>query len=538
MSTESFQNGGMSFPRLDFAVAAAFSLIALAHSAAAEVKVPVLNWGPCPPAAEGKASTAPFQCATATVPLDYARPDSGNFTLALIRHPAAKPDQRIGTLFWNPGGPSDAGTEYLPASLMGFPEAVRERFDIVSWDPRGMGGGTTPVIQCFENAAAEAQFMETHFTGTIARTTEDLMADSRARADFNAACIARNGDLLKHVSTADNARDLDLLRQAVGEEKLSYYGTSYGTFLGATYINMFPDHVRAAVLDGGVAPSAWAGGAGEDLSLSTFIRLGSDLGSATTIDAFITACGAASARDCAFSAGSPAATREKWQKLLQRARSEGLHIEGETIDDGALLSYVASSVYLVDPLPGFDRFPGYKAVAETLEAFSQPATTTATASETVRKAASTAPETYTTSAGRQLAVICGESPNPETPETIARQAELSFARAGLSPWPFTASCLGWTARATAPYLGPWNNRTAQPVLVIANSFDPATAFGSSVRLAQELDDARLLPVNGFGHTVLLNPSHCAQDHITAYLTALALPPTGAACSEDHAPFGG
>ena len=106
---------------------------------------------------------------------------------------------------------SGSGVQFLTGS--DFNDTLTDSFDLVSWDPRGMGGGTTPVIQCFENAAAEAQFMETHFTGTIARTTEDLMADSRARADFNAACIARNGDLLKHVSTADNARDLDLLRQ-------------------------------------------------------------------------------------------------------------------------------------------------------------------------------------------------------------------------------------------------------------------------------------------------------------------------------------
>lgn len=476
--------------------------------------------------------------------MDYEDPAKGSFTLALIKHPARKPAERIGTLFWNPGGPSDAGTEYLPAGIKGFPAEVQDRFDIVSWDPRGMGGRTTPVVQCFESAAAEEAFMAAHFGGGFAATPAELAAATEARQALNAACVARGGNLLEHVSTADNARDLDLLRRAVGEETISYYGTSYGTFLGATYINMFPEHVRAAVLDGGVAPSAWAGNAGEDLSLSTFIRLGSDLASATTIAAFIDACGVVSPRECAFSAGTPKATRAKWQALLERARRKAVHHDGETIDDGAILSYVASSIYLVDPLPGFGRFPGYRAVADMLETLWQasegktPAMAGGGEAEEAPSAAAPATGSYVTSAGRQLAVICGESPNPETAEADARQAEASFRRAGLSDWPFGGSCVGWTRRAAKPYAGPWNRMTARPVLVIGSTFDPATAFGSSVRLAQELGDARLLPVNGFGHTVLFNPNRCAQDYVASYLVRLQLPPTGAACSDDHPPFGG
>lgn len=509
---------------------------------AAEVKVPALAWGACPPAAKDRASTAAFLCAEAVVPMDYAAPDAGTFTLALIKHPANRSDEKIGTLFWNPGGPSDAGTDYLPAGIDRFPQALRDRFDIVSWDPRGMGGRSVPVVQCFDSAAAEATFQSQYAPG-IATEPKAIAAEFAKRAAFNAACIAREGDLLRHVSTADNARDLDLLRQAVGEERISYYGTSYGTFLGATYINMFPDHVRAAVLDGGVAPAGWVGNAGEDLSLSTFVRIGSDLGAAATVDAVIAACGAASSESCAFSAGSPAATRRKWQDLLSRAARGTVSLEGESVDDGAILSYVMSNVYLVEPLPGFGRFPGYKAVGEMLEGLWQasegkaPPPDEDTASDAQQPAtAAAASGPYVTSAGRQLAVICGESPNPETAEANAAQAIASFHRAGLTPWPFGSACLGWTARAAAPYLGPWNNATAEPVLVIGSSYDPATAFGSSLRLAQELGNARFLPVIGFGHTVLFNPNHCAQAYVSAYLTELQTPPTGAICSDDHPPF--
>jgi pimeloyl-ACP methyl ester carboxylesterase len=509
---------------------------------AAEAKVPSLAWGACPPAAEGAASTAPFQCAEAVVPMDYAAPEAGSFTLALIKHPADNPAQEIGTLFWNPGGPSDAGTQYLPAGIDRFPQALRDRFDIVSWDPRGMGGRSVPVVQCFDSAESESKF-QSQYASALATDPQKLAAEFEKRAAFNAACIARNGEMLRHVSTADNARDLDLLRQAVGEDSISYYGTSYGTFLGATYINMFPDHLRAAVLDGGVAPSAWVGNEGEDLSLSTFVRLGSDFGSAATITAFVAACGAAEPAACAFSAGSPEATQHKWQRLLERARKDGVSLGGERIDDGAILSYVMSNVYLVAPLPGFDRFPGYRAVADTLQGLWQASEgkappAAAAADAAAPPAPAPAAASYTSSAGRQLAVICGESPNPDTAAASAAQAELSFHRAGLTPWPFGSPCLGWTMRAADPYVGPWNRPTQNPVLVIGSSFDPATAFGSSIRLAQELADARFLPVIGFGHTVLFNPDHCAQDYVSAYLTELTLPPNGASCSDDGSPFAG
>ncbi|WP_165982434.1 alpha/beta hydrolase [Dankookia rubra] len=499
--------------------------------------VPTLAWEACPPAPAGSAPTDAFLCATAVVPMDHAKPGHGIFSLAVIRHPARDGARRLGTLFWNPGGPSDAGTQYLPAAIGGFPERVRDRFDIISWDPRGMGGRTTPVVQCFDSAEAEAAFLDARLQ-SLAVTPEELAADAAARTALNAACIARNGDLLAHVSTADNARDLDLLRQAVGEERMNYYGTSYGTFLGATYANLFPDRLRAMVLDGAVAPAAWAGDAGEDLSLSTFIRLGSDRGSRATVRAFLDECGRVDATACAFSAGSPEATRRKWRDLLERARS-GLVVEGQPIDDRDITVYVQSSIYLIDPLPGFGRFPGWAAVADFLQKAAEAgeaATAAAAAPPTAAAAGAAAPGVYVTSAGRQLSVICGESPNPMTEEAASEQALRSYARAGISAWPFVAYCVGWTARAADPYLGPWDRRTAAPVLVVGNTFDPATAYASSVRMARELARGRLLTVDGFGHTELLNPSRCAQAFIADYIIDGTLPPRGTRCDQDNRPF--
>lgn len=525
----------------------ALSLALLATTAAADaVQVPLLEWEACPAAAEGMASPDGMLCASATVPMDYSEPAGSTFSLALIKAPARNAADRIGTLFWNPGGPSDSGTAYLPAAIGGFPERVRDRFDIVSWDPRGMGGRTTPVVQCFDSTEAEAAFLAENLPDGLPVTREELAANAAGRAAFSAACVAKNGDLLAHVSTADNARDLDLLRQAVGEETLSYYGTSYGTFLGATYVNMYPERVRAAVLDGAISPSAWAGGPGEDIGLSTFVRVGSDFGSATTIRAFMDQCGSVDTTACAFSAGSPVVTREKWAALLKRAEA-GLAVDGQTIDEGDVLTYVGSSIYTIEPVPGFGRFPGWIEVAQFLEelwkASAAPeAATAASQSPAPVSASATAPAEnsgpYITSAGRQLSVICGESPNPETNDGVSAQIEASYARAGLSPWPLVASCEGWTARAANPYRGPWDNPTPVPVLVIGNTYDPATPLPGSIRLAQELADARLLVVNGFGHTVLINPSTCAQDYIADYLIVGLTPPLGVACTQDRTPFPG
>jgi pimeloyl-ACP methyl ester carboxylesterase len=528
------------------ATAALAGLVAcLSPAAAAAAPVPVLDWQPCiDPRQQG------FDCATAEVPLDYSHPTDMTFTLALIKYPAQDPDSRIGTLFWNPGGPSDAGTQYLPASVQGFPEEVRGRFDIISWDPRGMGGSTTPVVQCFDSQEQEERFLEAAFSRlpAIPVSPSELARYINARTTLNKRCVRRNGELLAHVSTADNARDLDLLRRAVGDEKMTYYGTSYGTFLGATYLNMFPDRVRAAVLDGAVAPKAWAGNDGDAATLSTFLRIGSDFGASDTIREFMNQCGEVDTASCAFSAGSSKATQRKWAKLLSRLQASPvttMPIDGldQPVDDRSLLSYVSSSIYVLRPLPGFGRFPGWVAVGEALQQVweaskGRSGTVPAAAAAQPATAAPTPPaaaSTYITSLGRQLSVVCGESPNPATKAAYADQALTSYQRAGLNVWPFAALCTGWSVKASSPYLGPWN-RPTPPVLVIGNTFDPATPYSSSQRMAEELWDGHLLTVDGFGHTTLLNPSACAQDYVASYLIDGNLPPTGARCAQDSAPF--
>ncbi len=273
--------------------------------------VPRLDWSPCKPG-------SPWDCATAKVPLDHAAPAGRTIDLAVVRRQATDPGRRVGTLFVNPGGPGGPGTVQVPQNYDSFPKEVRERFDIVSWDPRGIGNSTA--VNCFDTAE-EAKAWAARPPGGFPVGAQERKAWTDAYADLGRLCEKRDPDLLRHVSTADTARDLDLLRRSVGEPQLNYLGVSYGTILGATYANLFPGNVRAMVLDSNIDPQAWTNGTSRgEPRTTTFLRMGSDRTAAATLDRFLTLCGSAPATRCAFSAGSPEATREKFDRLMQQLR--------------------------------------------------------------------------------------------------------------------------------------------------------------------------------------------------------------------------
>jgi pimeloyl-ACP methyl ester carboxylesterase len=490
----------------------------LAPASASAVSAPKLSWKPCAdPAQKG------FQCATARgVPLDYRHPRGRTIHLAVIRHRATDPAHRIGTLFFNPGGPGAGGTAVLPSAIDLFPATVRARFDIVSWDPRGVGASTP--VECFASAQDEVDFLDGMVPGSSFPVGSAEMGDwiRRYRA-FDRHCERRSGSLLRHVSTADTARDLDLLRRAVGDRRLNYYGVSYGTFLGATYANLFPDRVRAMVLDGNLDPRAYVRPeirASGGRFLSTDLRKHSDQSAAKTLNAFLDLCGSADTARCAFSAGSPAATRAKYSALLRRLQSRPQSVD---MTYAQVVSTTGTFLYATAAWPS---------LANTL----QDLWTTGTAKRPKAAGDASAAQRI----GQVFAIRCSESPNPRSAAFRSLDA-FAYRRSGpLGPWWSwqSVACGSWRATAADRYAGPWDRRTANPVLVMNTTYDPSTRYQGAVAMARQLARARLLTVDGYGHTVLANPSACASRYVIRYLIDKALPPAGTRCKQDQVPFRG
>src|SRR5438093_6081744 len=223
------------------------ALVALTAAVAppARAAAPALDWKPC-------VDAAGFDCATAAVPRDYSDPKGPQIKLAVTRLPAQDSAHRIGSLFVNFGGPGAPGVEVVKAIGAGLFGNLNQRFDIVGFDPRGVGE-SSPSIDCKVNQETAGVYAQPFVTPEDL----DVTALLKRNNDYVDRCIALNGDILPYVSTANVARDMDVLRQAVGDDKLSYLGFSYGTFLGATYASLFPHRYRALVLDGALDADAY-----------------------------------------------------------------------------------------------------------------------------------------------------------------------------------------------------------------------------------------------------------------------------------------
>ncbi|MFH9353321.1 alpha/beta hydrolase [Kitasatospora sp. NPDC017646] len=327
---------------------------------------------------------------------------------------------------------------------------------------------------------------------------------------------------------------MDLLRQAVGDRGLSYLATSYGAYLGATYANLFPGRVRAMVLDSAADPVAWSTGrTPQDGALPPFLRTGNDLGSARALDTFLDRCGAAAPANCAFSAGSPEATRAKFTELMNRLDrgpiTVGTGPQPVTHDRATAVSAVARLLYAAQPLPQFGT-TGWAGLGRQLQSLWTAPDTPAAPLPTGAAPGQT----------QVLGVLCADTANPPAGADYPALADLARSRSGdLGPyWVWqTQRCAGWPAEAARDrYDGPWDRRTAAPVLVVANTGDPVWPYEGSRALADTLARGRLLTVDGEGHTVLGNPSGCAGGYEERYLVDGELPPRGRVCEPDQRPF--
>jgi pimeloyl-ACP methyl ester carboxylesterase len=451
--------------------------------------------------------------------LSYRHPRGATIRIAVVRHQATDPARRIGTLFINSGGP---GVQIEPF-VDGFgdlPAAIVARYNIITFDPRGFGYSTA--VRCFPTMAQEGKFL-----GGLPAFPVGARQDAawvRTWARFDARCAVRGGRLLDHDTTANVARDMNLLRQAVGAPVLNYLGVSYGTGLGATYANLFPARTGHMVLDANLNPVAWTHRHGV---LPTFLRQGTGQASAAVMRAFLDRCGKTTTSACAFSAGTPAATRAKWARLVRRLRRRPVTV-GTPPQTYTYADAVASL-----PLNAVSQWQSGASLLQQLW----------TASAAHRPSTATSPPTAVYTGEEQtFAVLCSDSPNPRDPSAYASAARRAYAHSGAfglqSAWRLEA-CADWPAAAAQDrYSGPWNRPTASTILVLGNTGDPVLPHQDSVAMARDLARARLLTVDGYGHTEAANPSTCATGYEIRYLFTGALPPPGTVCEQNATPFPG
>ncbi len=465
-------------------------------------------WKPCEEAEKG------LECARVSVPLDWSNPSGERISLAVIRRPASKPAQRVGSLFVNFGGPGVAGVATVKSTGKSLDQLGRGRFDIIGWDPRGTGESTH--ISCFANQKEEAKFWGP-FSAPVTRAEwKHRMPQAVA---FAKRCTKRNRDLLRYDSTADTVRDLDYLREALGEPQLNYRGISYGTFIGQTYANLFPDKVRAMILDGNIDPFKY--------TRSVVAAMGN--GDADqVIQKFLQLCGKAGPKRCALAkGGSP---QKRFSRLVAQLKREP--IPAPKADPPELTySDLLVSIFIkqVDPI-GWPDWAG-----ELDEAARGDGSTIA---RQVQATGGLLESSLNSAVGLQ----CADKPVPPKlgpsawPQVLRTLTKANSFNGPFVGWLLWAPCSAWTVPAVHRYTGPWNAVTLNPVLVIGTRYDPRTSYRSSVVVSKTLGNAVLLTHEGYGHTTDPDPSACVERNVAEYLIRLATPPKGTVCQSDHQPF--
>jgi pimeloyl-ACP methyl ester carboxylesterase len=461
-----------------------------------------------------------LECARVRVPLRWSHPHGRKITLALIRHLASQPERRIGSLFWNPGGPGGSldrvrnDGERLDVILQG-------RFDLVGWDLRGTGESTH--VRCFRSEELAQRFFR---DWALPFTTASSRRTLRKMAALARRCHALSGDLLAHISTADTVRDLDHLRRLVGDPQLNYWGWSAGTFIGQTYANMFPGRVRAMALDGLVDAVAYTKG-----NAAGFVGMFAYTDKAFA--GFLSLCDAAGPARCAL-AGHGTSAAARVERVLAELRRRPISAKTAT-PPGDLTYGDALTGILINFSGGPQNWPAL--AAELDAAASGDGSALATAGRLVTSAFSA---TVMAPGLPAIALYCADSPARQGPaawpRVVDRLTRASFIYGPPITWWRWAPCASWRAHSANRYVGPWNAHTDNPILVVGTRFDSNTPFVNAVRAAGRLGNAVLLIHDGYSHVSDNDPSACIKRATGAYFADLVTPPPGTVCPSDHAPF--
>jgi len=441
-----------------------------------------------------------FECARLRVPLDYDDPAAQSIRLALVRLPASGPGARIGSLVVNPGGPGGSGIDYARRARTAVTGPVRERFDVVGFDPRGVG--QSEPVRCLTDEQTD-EFIAADGSPDDAGEERRLL---RLAEDFAARCEQRAGALLPHVGTRDAARDMDVLRAGLGDRRLHYLGKSYGTYLGATYAGLFPDKVGSMVLDGAIDPRVSARRQGRAQAA----------GFEQALAAFVDDCVARS--DCPIG-DDRAEGLAAIDRLLARADAEPLEsADGRVATQALVVLGIVAAMY--------DETNGWPALRVGL----RQAIDDGDASVLLLLA-----DFYTDrdQEGRYTnnqndviyAVNCLDRPEDGDLADL-RAAARSFSRVSPRFGAYIAwgglPCAVWPAE---PESGPAAVRApgARPILVIGTTRDPATPYQWAKALARQLDSGVLLTYDGDGHTAYARGSSCIDAAVESYLLRDRLP---------------
>lgn len=466
-----------------------------------------LDWSACEGGGlGGLLGGGELECAQLDVPVDYADPGGETTEVAMSRL-ASGGDASEGALLVNPGGPGASGVDLMGSAEQIFAEPVREGYDIVSFDPRGVS--RSDGIQCLDDTELDAWRSQPAFDPQ-GQPADELRQEYRALGE---SCAEGSGPVLEHMDTESVARDLDVMRAALGQERTDYLGFSYGTHIGTEYAGLFPDRVGRFVLDAGVDPTL---GAHE-------IALGQARGFEESMRRFLEDC--VTSQDQCFTDGSVEEGLSEVQEILARTEQEEL-----TGDDGRRVSAVQAAEGMIAPLY---TTATYSILNEALrDAGDGDYTALQELSDTNHGRQSDG--TYRGNSTEAFtAVNCLDGTDrTATDEDLRRdQQELTEQAPTFGPYlGYTeAACQDWPYEpaedATAAYTG-----EAQ-ILVVGATQDPATPYAWSRALTEQLGAARLLTRDGLGHVSYTSGNGCIVEAVDEYLLEGALPEEGTVCPD-------
>ena len=434
------------------------------------------------------------------MPLDYANPRGPTLPIAVARHPAEVPSARLGSLVIDPGGPGVSGIDDTANELRALSPTLLDDFDIVTFDPRGVE--RSDPVTCGETPGTPPSTLPDPVPTTPAQQALTIAG----LKSYAAACEKNSAVLLPHVGTVDVARDLDRLRQALGDPELTYIGQSYGSLLGLSYAAMFPTYVRAMVLDSVIDPA---------LTFDQF-TLGQAQGFEAQLQSFFSWCADSGSGACAWRpAGDP--TSALLTQIAVSATAPVPAGRGRVAGAGELYGALLDALYARSQWPQLGE-------ALAADAAGNGALVVAMSDRHNANGSSNGSDA-------EVAVDCLDHPTSRDVTTYGSLAAAAKASATvfgpLLTWG-QASCSVWPARPTRT-VGPVTAPGSPPILVVGTTNDPATPYGWAVNVSHELSRGVLLTRDGVDHVAYFY-SACVRSYVQTYLVSGATPPAGAVCT--------